>query len=241
METKNQGAALLLYQLNRLRKLQDEQKLNGLKPEQRMLRHWQAERLAKTYEDLLASPRYKPATDFFLTELYGEKDFSKRDRDLERAYPIMVRTMPPKLLEPLAMAVELNALSHELDAKLAQVLAEELGVREHLTAEQYTEGYRRCNAYDRRVHQIELIELLGRKLNTVVATPFIYTVLRLSKGPTHLAGFGELHSFIDNGYKAFRHMGDASEFLHNIVTRERRILDRIHANHPHPFALDQPD
>jgi hypothetical protein len=29
--------------------------------------------------------------------------------------------------------------------------------------------------------------------------------------------------------------------LHTIVTREQRILDRIHANHPHPFALDQPD
>jgi hypothetical protein len=241
MESKNQSAALLLYQLNRLKKLRDEQQLTGLTPEQRMLRQWQSTRLAKTYEDLLASPRYKPATEFFLTELYGEQDFGKRDQDLERAYPIMVRTMPPKLLDPLAMAVELNALSHELDAELARVLVEELGVRENLTEEQYAQAYRLCDSYDRRLHQIELIQLLGRKLNAAVATPFIYTVLRLSKGPTHLAGFGELHTFIDNGYKAFRHMGDAGEFLHTIVTREQRILDRIHANHPHPFALDQPD
>lgn len=232
---------MLLYQLNRLKKLRDEQQLGAMTPEQRLLRNWQSERLSRTYADLLDSPRYRPAAQFFLSELYGDQDFTGRDQDLERAYPIMVRTMTPRLLEALAMAVELNALSHELDAELARVLVEELGVHDQLTEGQYAEAYRAADNYDRRLHQIELIDFLGRKLDTAVANPFIYTVLMISKGPTHLAGFGQLHSFIERGFKAFRHMGGAKKFLHTIVSREQRILDQIYGNHPHPFDLTLTD
>ena len=48
------------------------------------LREWQAARLAQTHGDLLASPRYAQAATFFLSDLYGEKDFSERDAEVER-------------------------------------------------------------------------------------------------------------------------------------------------------------
>ena len=50
-------------------------------PERRAeLRVWQAARLERTHSDLLASPRYRAATRFFLDELYGSKDFSQRGK-----------------------------------------------------------------------------------------------------------------------------------------------------------------
>ena len=49
-----------------------------------LLRQWQAARLARTYTDLLASERFGKAAQFFLSDLYGPKDFSSRDEEVER-------------------------------------------------------------------------------------------------------------------------------------------------------------
>lgn len=53
------------------------------------LRAWQSDRLAATYRDLLDSERYRAAARFFLTDLYGPKDFSERDHEVERILPTM--------------------------------------------------------------------------------------------------------------------------------------------------------
>jgi hypothetical protein len=229
----------LLYQLSRLKKLQTEQGDGAGVPELHMLRRWQSERLARTHADLLQNPRYRPAVEFFLAELYGDKDFSQRDRDVERAYPIIVRTMPAGALHAVMMAVELNALSGELDAELLRVLVEEFEVRDKLNEDVYSSAYRYCDNYDRRVRQLELIHILGSELSKVVHNPLIYVALLLARTPAYLAGFGELQEFIEWGFRAFRQLGDAREFLTLIVGRERQILDRIYTRHPRPFALQE--
>ena len=43
------------------------------------LRKWQADRLARTHADLLASADYGDAARFFLTDLYGPADLANRD------------------------------------------------------------------------------------------------------------------------------------------------------------------
>ncbi|MFO1433847.1 MAG: hypothetical protein U1F76_27745 [Candidatus Competibacteraceae bacterium] len=234
---KTQSAALLLYQLKRLEQIRLEQGDQGLTPAMRLLKRWQSERLARTHADLLAKPRYRLAGDYFLSEIYGDKDFSRRDHDLERAYPIIIRTMPTGVLHTVAMAVELNALSWELDTQLLQVLQEEFGFTDSLDEATYASAYRECDNYDRRLHQVELIRILGQDLSQAVRNPFIYATLLLARGPAYLAGFGVLHDFIESGFRAFRHLGDPKEFLTTITSRERHILDRIYAAHPRPFAL----
>lgn len=225
----SESAALLLHQLDRLKKLPQEQD-GAWQAELKLLKRWQAQRLARTHADLLGDSRYRPAAEFFLEELYGDKDFSQRDRDVERAYPIMIRTMPAGVLHAVAISVELHALSSELDVQLARVLIQEFGFKDTLTEETYFSGYRRCDNYDRRVHQIELIHTLGTKLSRAVHHPLVYTALMLARGPAYLAGFGKLQDFIEWGFRAFRHMDNPDEFLNIIVTRERRLLDRIYAN-----------
>ena len=232
---RHQSARLLLEQLNHLKQLQDKNIINHTSPEQRLLKQWQSERLQRTHADLLHNPRYKPAVEFFLEELYGNKDFSRRDSDVERAAPLLIKTMPANVLHTLAMGIELNVLSHELDAKLLQVLIQDLGVKEQITETVYAKAYRLCDNYAQRARQIELIDILGKDLDRAVHNPFVYAAVLMSKGPAHLAGFGQLHEFIESGFKAFRHMGGSQEFLQTIVGREQQILDRTYSGHPHPF------
>ena len=235
--SKNQSAALLLYQLKRLEQVRLKQGGGELDPAMWLLKRWQSERLARTHADLLANPRYRLAGGYFLSDIYGDKDFSQRDHDLERAYPIMIRTMPTGVLHTVAMAVELNALSWELDTELLRILLEEFGLTESLDEATYVSAYRFCDNYDRRLHQIELIQTLGHDLSKAVRNPFIYGALLLARAPAYLAGFSNLHEFIESGFRAFRHLGDPTEFLTTIASRERYILDRIYAAHPQPFTL----
>jgi hypothetical protein len=232
------GAALLKLQIERNRALRQAPALD-LATSQALdrLRRWQTERLARTYADLMASERYRPAAQFFLSDIYGDKDFSERDQSVERVYPAMVKALPDSALHTIALAVEVHALSTELDQALCAVLTSELGVRDVITEGQYAEGYRLCGNHAERVRQIQLICQVGEDLDQVVDRPLIYQMLKLARKPAKLAGFGELQDFLERGFTAFRHMGGAAEFLQTVATRERLILDRILARHPRPFDL----
>ena len=66
------------------------------------------------YADLAASPRYAAAAQFFFEDLYGPHDFARRDADLERIYPTMVRMLPARAVATVAAGMEVNALTQEL-------------------------------------------------------------------------------------------------------------------------------
>ncbi len=203
-----------------------------------LLRNWQAERLARTYADLISSERYRPATEFFLSDIYGAKDFTERDQSVVRAYPIMVRTLPDSALHTIAVAVEVHVLTAELDRQMWQVLTEKLGVTERFTESQYVEAFRRCDNRTARDRQLRLVRRVGEDLARIVAKPGIYQLLKLARKPARLAGFGELQDFLERGFAAFRHMGSGAEFLQTIARRETAIMDRIFAHHPNPLDLD---
>jgi hypothetical protein len=87
-----------------------------------LVREWQAGRLARTHADLLASARFGRAAQFFLSDLYGPKDFSSRDEEVERILPLLIKMLPASALCALALAVELDALSEELDSAMVAEL-----------------------------------------------------------------------------------------------------------------------
>lgn len=201
------------------------------------LRHWQAQRLARTYADLAAVARYAPATAFFLSDIYGERDFSERDRAVERAFPVIRKTMPKAALAPIERAIELDQLSKTLDTALAGVLADELADDDALSEAAYAHAYRLCDNRAQRMHQIELTVAVGSDLDRAVAKPLVRRLLILARSPARAAGFGELQDFLERGFDAFRHMGGAGEFLQTIKTRETAILERLFAERPQPFEV----
>ena len=231
-------AARLLYHLRRSQARHKKVAGTGLSPQMAMLRAWQSERLARTHADLIASPRYGPACRFFLSDLYAPRDFSQRDHDMLRVYNFMRKFLPAAVLHPLALAVELQILTTDLDEALLEALFHRLGVTGAITPALYAEAYRLCDNYDERVRQIDLVVDIGRQLEGLVRFPLTRFTVRMARRPALQAGWSELQDFLERGLDAFHKMGRAEEFLHIIQKREMRILDRIFAGAPNPFEID---
>lgn len=200
------------------------------------LRGWQADRLAATYRDLLDSARYHAAARFFLTDLYGPKDFSERDHEVERILPTMSATLPAAGIRTVALAIEVDALSEELDAAMVAELRRARAMSK-ITEKAYAEAYRRCGKRAQRELQLRLIGEIGEALAALTRKPLVHAALLLMRGPAKLAGLAELHAFLEDGYNAFHRMGDPAEFLDTIATREETILQQLFDAAPRPFDI----
>lgn len=210
----------------------------ALDPGVALLRRWQSQRLARTYADLLAHPRFRLACEFFLDDLYGPKDFTQRDHDMAQVYDFARRFVPGALIRPLTVTVELHFLSLELDERLLAVLHERLGLSETLTVALYTQAYRLCDNYAERVRQIEMVSDIGDELDRIAKIPLVGTALQLARGPAMRAGWVALTEFLERGYRAFEHMRGAQFFTSTIRQREQRILDKIYAGDPDPYGFE---
>jgi hypothetical protein len=186
------------------------------------LKAWQAQRLARTYADLVTQPRYAAATRFFLENLYGPKDFSARDGELLRIVPVMERLLPDSAVETASLAIELEALSERLDHALAQALPPE-----PLDEARYAQAYRRSSSREERMRQVELAGQVGLRLDALVRKPLLAGTLRLMRKPAHVAGLGDLQDFLEAGFAAFRTMNGSDEFLAEFRARETEILNRL--------------
>ena len=225
----------------RVRALRDAARADPVLAQDRLLvRAWQADRLARTYPDLLSSPRYGPAALFFLSDLYGPKDFSARDEEVARIIPTMARMLPASALETIALAVELDALAEELDQQVAGALRRlQPGARAlEISETSYGKAYRAASSTAERERQIWLTGRIGATLDRLARKPLIAGALRLMEGPAHAAGLGALHDFLARGFAAFREMRGADEFLAVIGARETRINARLFAADPRPFDAE---
>ena len=237
IENKKYWVAQLRQHLARAKALRGEANADPRMAQDRLrLRTWQAERLAATYRDLLDSERYNAAARFFLTDLYGPKDFSERDHEVERILPTMSATLPASGIRTVALAIEVDALSEELDAAMVAELRRARAMAK-ITEKAYAEAYRRCGRRVQRELPLELIGGIGEALAALVRKPLVHAALRIMRGPAKLAGLAELHQFLEDGYAAFHGMGDPAEFLAAIATREATILRQLFDGAPRPFDI----
>jgi hypothetical protein len=193
------------------------------------LRTYQQQRLERTHAELLASTRYGPAAKFFLTELYSTDDLTQRDADIERVIRVLVKFLPDNALATLAAALEMDALSEDLDHELVVALREIQGKNKALviTAETYAAAYTDVGQFDRREHQISLTNTIGRSLDKLAKIPFFMMLLRTMRVPASAAGVAGLHAFLESGYAAFAHMKGGEEFIECIVEHERAEHARL--------------
>jgi hypothetical protein len=201
------------------------------------LRRWQAQRLATSFEDLLADRKMRPAAQFFLSDLYGDQDFTGRDRDAARILPMMSRLLPEALLQAACDAIELGAISHAFDLRMAQALARRKDPAAPITEADYANAYRAVGLRRLRSHQIDLIEKVGVALDAGVHRHGVHRLLRASRLPAKMAGLAQLQRFLERGFDAFAQLGGAGPFLARITRGEREISRRLFAGHKAPFAV----
>ena len=189
-------------------------------------RAWQAARLARTHADLLASARFGPAAQFFLTDLYGPQDISVHAAQVRRILPLMSRTLPATALDTVADAIELDALSEELDSAMLSALGDRVATMDGAA---YAAAYRAIGHEPQRARQIDLIDHLGRSLDKLTHQPFIGAALKMMRKPAEVAGLAALQSFLERGYAAFRVMRGGSDFVDIVAERERAISRALYA------------
>lgn len=198
------------------------------------LKGWQAQRLAETYSDLLLHPRYRPATEFFLSDLYGARDFGERDRELARVIPAMCKMLPAGALHTIAAAVRLDRLSESLD----QSVADALGGRA-IDDVSYADAYRKAGRPGEREEQIALAREIGEALDELTRSKALRTALVLMRRPARAAGFGDLQDFLERGFEAFRRMAGAGVFLETVASREQAVMRGLFEAKPRPFDVER--
>ena len=194
------------------------------------LKAYQAARFARSYADLLAHPRCGAAARFFLDDLYGPQEFSRRDAQFERVVPALVRLFPGELVDTVAHLGELHALTETLDDSTASPLPGPPGLA--CTAAAYAQAWQAAGRASARAQQIQLTLDIGAALDKVTRSRLMRTSLRLMRGPAQAAGLSDLQRFLESGFDAFGAMQGAEEFLGLVGARERALAAALFAPGP---------
>ena len=194
------------------------------------VKKWQAQRLARTHADFLASIRYGDAARFFLNDLYKPQDLTGRDNDLERLLPIMIKLLPEKALSTIVKALELDALSEQLDWAVAEKLKNfhaALTIDDAQFESLYAQAYCLNDDVARRAEQRSAVLQIGQSLEKLVTQPLLGVLLTTMAGPAKVAGLSAMHEFLMRGFNAFKKMKGAGEFLAQIHFRETQEDSRL--------------
>jgi len=202
------------------------------------VKHYQHVRFGGSYADLMAQPRYAPAAEFFLTDLYGPADFTDRDAQFARIVPALVRLFPERIVDTVSDLSTLHALSERLDSAMGRSRLEFCDGTEPVTGSEYGRLWRAVGEPAARERQIGLMVSVGEALDRYTRSVLLRQSLRLMRGPAQAAGLGALQGFLERGFDTFREMGGASHFLSTIATRERSLAEHLFsgADGPGPVA-----
>jgi len=192
----------------------------GLAVKVSALKEYQQRRFVHTYADLLATARYGAAARFFLDELYGPTDFSRRDSQFARVVPALVRLFPSEVVQTVATLARLHALSETLDTTMAGHFANDTPI----TAPQYIRAWQATGRVADREAQIALTLEVASHLDRLTRKPLLRNSLRLMHGPARAAGLGELQQFLESGFDTFRAMKGSQEFISIVELREQALV-----------------
>lgn len=188
---------------------------------------WQLDYMLPFFSDLLEPAGYAEAVDFIVSDLAGV-GVSDRDRDIERAAPVIVRSLPTHALETAAAAVELNARALEINLGICRQLLDDGELRPDIVEKDYLLACRAVSSLDECVELVHLAADLGETLKKLVRVPLIGGLLRTMRAPAHAAGFGALQEFLETGYLTFRRISDIDQFLDLLRERLSEVFEHIY-------------
>lgn len=185
------------------------------------IKQLQCARFAHTYADLLSNPRFGPATQFFLTDLYAPRDFAERDAQFGRISGAIERFFDASVAATAWALADVHGLSERLDAAVAKKW---LDSGTPLTPTSYLLAWRQVGEHDSRVRQLQTVLSLGQQLDHHTRTRGLRMLLKLMRGPAAAAGLSDLQRFLENGFDAFSSMKGAKDFLVRIETTEAALI-----------------
>ena len=179
------------------------------------IKAYQQRRFEATYQDLLADRRHARAVRFFIDELHGADDVATREAQIASIVPTLAGGFPRELVDTVAAFAELHALSESLDTAMARHLRART-----VTPQRYAQAWRQTGRPADRQRRIDLLVMIGQRLERHTRDPFLGASLRMMRGPAMLAGLDELQRFLETGFDAFAAMRGAQRLVSAIAQRE---------------------
>jgi hypothetical protein len=187
----------------------------------------QSRRFAGTYADLLAGGPYAAAAQFFLVELYSDKDYAERDAQFARIAGAIEKLFPRQVAATAVALAQLHALTEELDQAMALAwLAQVDG--EASDSSRYGAAWREVGRRSDREDQLRVVLGIGQEMARLTRTAGLRMMLKMMRGPAAAAGLGALQRFLEFGFDTFaamaRRTGAVEEFLEIIRMRESALM-----------------
>ena len=190
------------------------------------VKEYQSVRFRHSYRDLIDSGPYQAAATFFLDELYGLVDYSRRDAQFSRIAGAIERLLPRQAIATAVALARLHVLTEQLDQSMGRVW---MTAPEHTsTAATYVFAWRAVGRRQERETQLEMVLALGRDLDRLTRTAGLRLLLKMMRRPAHAAGLHELQKFLETGFDTFAQLAKkesgTARFLRLIETRESGLI-----------------
>lgn len=190
----------------------------------------QSRRFGNTYDDLAVDPRYQAATDFFLTELYGERDYEERDAQFARVAGALQRVLPSEALHTAVSLARLHVLSERLDFAMGEAWLLQ-GDSMDSPAMRYAACWKSVAQRDLRQVQLDSVLAIGEELGRLTKIAGLRLLLSAMRGPATVAGLTSLQHFLESGFDAFKSLTlrdkGPAKFLDVIRARETHFMNLL--------------
>lgn len=201
---------------------------------------WQKARMQQTHAEFFAIPAHQPMAYYFLNRLYGADDFNELAHQIGRfirnAHKVE-KILPKSALQTGDAGVELAVLAIQLDEQVAKYVLDNYPSDTPLNDDMMRRAYLAVDQAEPRLHQMQLLETLGEKLDKYVRSAIVKAAFKLSKGVAYRHDANTIYDFIDDGFKAMAPLNSAQDFIATFTAKEKQIIDAVHTGHPTPFQL----
>ncbi len=191
----------------------------------RALQIFQTRRLRRDHQDLARRSEYRRLAEFLFTDIYGPRDFSERDRQMQSLTPLL-RRLPGLTSQDMVQIFQLLHFSDQLDELLVDQLLS-MGVRPDFDEAIYEEAYRLAAGLADRRRQLDEVRNVLLHVHRLARNMLLGPALDSSHLLASAAGLGEIHTFLQHGYHALRPVRNITHFVETVDMRERERLKRI--------------
>lgn len=191
---------------------------------------YQIKHIEADNQDFIKDFNAKGALNFFLEEIYGTKDLSKRDEEVERFISTMEKLISKDTLEVIFNAVNLNLITETLDNQMAEQLSE------NFTQEEYQSAYLKTSK-SLREEQVDIVEKLGNSLSSLVKIPFLGMLMKTMTIPAKAQNVYNLHLFLQKGLEVFKSTKNSNAIINTVANREKAYINSMYSKSNHSLKM----
>lgn len=188
---------------------------------------WQRIRIRHTHKALFEQPNHQLMTEYFLTQLYGGKEFKLLAIQLARLLPKAQKlesVIKESVLETGSMAIEAAVLAIELDLRLAEwLVAHDLPVTEQTVMLAYSV----IDDSEARRIQIKSLKEVCYRTDKYLNSFFLQKAFQLAKSTVYHLNYQLLYDFVEAGFTAMKPLNSVGSFIEPFCARELMIVDQL--------------